>query len=374
MKVLFYFLAFAIEELDEDVKKKGIVVINWRVHNPPVPTAALFGPMLQIWRCIPNQIFAFHTCYAPITALSYPAFEIISKLVSVSAKNQGYNFENHCGTAMEVEYELRMKHAIPTECFPYDPWATDFMHNHHHKAWVNRRNIIDQKKAELYIVSRRSSVSITQVLQSLRTSDQSMNIDFWNDSIMNIDFWNDSIGFSMESDEESMIGSNTAADSNHGELMSLSIASQNSFDEDSSASLDNMSVNSGINDPNEPNSIMAVGDDKLRNGYSETSQLRDDSDDIKLGRGKALQRHPGNIWLKALVSKEFEKYDSLDRNEQTKYATALVTKIKGTGRRFLEKSEENAWIEVGDLEARPTVASRFRNESKRRLEKNGSVE
>jgi len=342
IKVYFYFLAYAIEHVDDSIQKKGIVLLNWRVHNPPFPNAALLGPVSQIWRCIPMRVVAVHTCYAPITAITFSAFQLFGKLVAAWSSNQLVINHSHCGTATEVEYELRTKHNIPTDRFPYNKQAADIIHNHYHKVWMNRRNAIDQKKAQLYVSSRRSSVSVTQVLQSLRTSDQSIGIDFWNDSI----------GFSMVSDDESMIGSyHTNGDSNNEECMNISISSNDTFGDGSLESTENMFVG---------NDSCALGNGQLVN--------ESDSDDIKLGRGKALQRHPGNIWLKALVSKEYEKYDSLDRNEQTKYATALVTKIKGTGRRFLKKSGET-WTEVNDLEARKRVASRFRDERKRRLER-----
>eukprot|EP00531_Pseudo-nitzschia_arenysensis_P001882 CAMPEP_0116133220 /NCGR_PEP_ID=MMETSP0329-20121206/9988_1 /TAXON_ID=697910 /ORGANISM="Pseudo-nitzschia arenysensis, Strain B593" /LENGTH=520 /DNA_ID=CAMNT_0003627833 /DNA_START=87 /DNA_END=1645 /DNA_ORIENTATION=+ len=297
IKVYFYFLAYAIEHVDDSIQKKGIVLLNWRVHNPPFPNAALLGPVSQIWRCIPMRVVAVHTCYAPITAITFSAFQLFGKLVAAWSSNQLVINHSHCGTATEVEYELRTKHNIPTDRFPYNKQAADIIHNHYHKVWMNRRNAIDQKKAQLYVSSRRSSVSVTQVLQSLRTSDQSIGIDFWNDSI----------GFSMVSDDESMIGSyHTNGDSNNEECMNISISSNDTFGDGSLESTENMFVG---------NDSCALGNGQLVN--------ESDSDDIKLGRGKALQRHPGNIWLKALVSKEYEKYDSLDRNEQTKYATAL---------------------------------------------------
>jgi len=361
-KAHFYFWEYAIEEVDDSIRKKGIILINWRVHNPPLPNPSLVGTISQIWRCIRVRVFALHTCYAPITAVTFPAFELFGKLMSAWSINQRYILHTHCGTATEVEYELRTKHNIPTDCFPYNNRVADIIHNHYHKAWMNGRKYIDQKKAALSnSVQRRSSASITQVLRSLRASDQSMNIDFWNDSM----------GYLMVSDDESMIGENeeaniesptTTNDANMEEYLNLAMAS-------GGMNVSIVSDDSFVVDPsNGGTDNLSVGND-----LNEIPQLPSDRDDIKLGRGKALQRHPGNVWFMALVSREYDTYDSLDRNEQTEYARALVREIKGEGRRFLKQNENSWWIEVTDTKARSVVASRFRNERKRRLEKSESL-
>eukprot|EP00531_Pseudo-nitzschia_arenysensis_P014734 CAMPEP_0116133104 /NCGR_PEP_ID=MMETSP0329-20121206/9923_1 /TAXON_ID=697910 /ORGANISM="Pseudo-nitzschia arenysensis, Strain B593" /LENGTH=625 /DNA_ID=CAMNT_0003627703 /DNA_START=229 /DNA_END=2106 /DNA_ORIENTATION=+ len=345
-KASFYFWTYAIEEADENFKKKGIVAIAWKVNNHPVPNIAIATKCNQIWRSAPMKVSDSHVCHSPISTRNFGAFELFAKMASLWTNNQGYGLESHCGTAMEVEYELKTKHNIPTEFFPFDPWSIDSIHTRYHKAWMNQRNFIDQKKAELSTSLRRSSL------------DQPERIGFWNES-------------SMISDDESMINDeddilfvgspNTTEDINLEQPMNFSIASVDSFFEG-----DSISVDRSIDYSNGSNAIMIIDGDRVISDFKET-QLTNDRDDIKLGRGKGLQQHPGNKWLKNFISIEYENYNTLDRNKQTKFATAIVAKIKSTGRRFLKKSG-NDWIEIKDTKARENVASRFRNERKRRLD------
>ena len=105
------------------------------------------------------------------------------------------------------------------------------------------------------------------------------------------------------------------------------------------------------------------------------------SRDILLGRGKPLQKIPGNVWFRKLISEEYDKYESSNKVEKTRLSKEIVTMIRNDGRRFWRQRRDNSietndsdenvrfwsnWIEISDNEARKKVAFTFRTERKRR--------
>lgn len=93
------------------------------------------------------------------------------------------------------------------------------------------------------------------------------------------------------------------------------------------------------------------------------------SQDIKLGRGKPLQRHKGNIWFRDLVSEHFTTYDKMEKKQQTKFSKDIVQKIKGEGRWFWKPhpKQKGYWVEVSETAAREKVAYTFRTMRKKGL-------
>ena len=87
--------------------------------------------------------------------------------------------------------------------------------------------------------------------------------------------------------------------------------------------------------------------------------------DIKFGRGKPLQRHPGNIWFRTLISDQFEEYNDSDKKRQTELSRYIIEVIKNQGRRFW-KEQDGKWEIVSDEDAREKVAITFRTERKKR--------
>ena len=89
---------------------------------------------------------------------------------------------------------------------------------------------------------------------------------------------------------------------------------------------------------------------------------------ILKGRGRPLQRHPGNLWLQDLIRTRFDEYDTLERTMQTSLTEEMYVTISSLGRRFLEKSEdhEGYWCEISRRMARIKLDICFRTERKRR--------
>ena len=95
-------------------------------------------------------------------------------------------------------------------------------------------------------------------------------------------------------------------------------------------------------------------------------------EDVKLGRGKPLQRHPGNIWFRNLVANYFDVYDALKRAQKTELSERIVDQVRMEGRRLL-KPKDGDWVEVDEKEAREKVAFTFRTERKNRANMNKAM-
>ena len=90
--------------------------------------------------------------------------------------------------------------------------------------------------------------------------------------------------------------------------------------------------------------------------------------DVKLGRGKPLQRHPGNIWFRNQIRTMFPEYDRAEKSRQTQMSLDMVHFVRNENRRFLAAAPKlkGYWREISVAEAREKVAVNFRTERKRR--------
>ena len=83
--------------------------------------------------------------------------------------------------------------------------------------------------------------------------------------------------------------------------------------------------------------------------------------DVLLGRGKPLQKHPGNLRYHRLVDSYKEEYDQAQKIQKTNIALSIVQKIKDYQGRFLKQDDTGQWRTVDDDTARYKVAHTFRN-------------
>mmetsp|Transcript_87484 Transcript_87484/g.131231 ORF Transcript_87484/g.131231 Transcript_87484/m.131231 type:complete len:468 (+) Transcript_87484:35-1438(+) len=94
------------------------------------------------------------------------------------------------------------------------------------------------------------------------------------------------------------------------------------------------------------------------------------TDDVLLGRGKPLQKHPGNLRYHHIIETYNEQYEKAMKLEKTNISKWLVEQIQDAGGRFL-KQDDVAWVEIDDDAARYKVSHTFRNHriAKRTAEK-----
>jgi hypothetical protein len=82
--------------------------------------------------------------------------------------------------------------------------------------------------------------------------------------------------------------------------------------------------------------------------------------DVLLGRGKPLQKHPGNLRYHHIIESFEDRYESAMKLEKTNIAKEIVQKIKDAKGRFL-KQDSAGWVEIDDAAARYKVSHTFRN-------------
>ena len=82
--------------------------------------------------------------------------------------------------------------------------------------------------------------------------------------------------------------------------------------------------------------------------------------DVLLGRGKPLQKHPGNLRYHHIVESYHGQYENAAKLEKTNLAKTIVQRMKASGGRFL-KQDGIGWLEIDDDAARYKVSHTFRN-------------
>lgn len=82
--------------------------------------------------------------------------------------------------------------------------------------------------------------------------------------------------------------------------------------------------------------------------------------DVLLGRGKPLQKHPGNLRYHNIVDSYHGEYEKLQKMEKTNFSKMIVEQFKCGGNRFM-KQDDGGWVEVDDETARSKVSHTFRN-------------
>jgi len=85
-------------------------------------------------------------------------------------------------------------------------------------------------------------------------------------------------------------------------------------------------------------------------------------DDVLCGRDKAAFEWKGNKEFRERIWKTLPKYAEADsRLKKSKVVKALVEEFYDEGRRFLKKSKEGLWLEIGKDKARDKTAHAFRD-------------
>lgn len=366
-KAFFYFWTSLGEDDNEEGRVKGIVGILWRVHKPPLPNPAGAELLRQIWQSIPVKISAYHLCHGHRT-FDIKTLDAFAKMSLAWFKNKhDMRYRRaHYGESMECMYTMMSKYGIPSECFPLNHASpangfvappgqgnnnVPIFHDYHARHWMARRRLIDQKKLEI-------------MLNSVKTSNRTSVTASGNSRL--------SLGASVF---DSIMGSQASmSDSFNNELTDILIGGPKKdslrISDTSVASTLSRRMNGILASHSDNNdSLVDILDEALGNAMEMAVRDSDiESRDIKLGRGKPLQRHPGNITFRNLIREQFETYDKLDKRGQTDFSIEILNYIKKEGTRFWKekKDQKGYWVEVDDEEAREKIAINFRTERKRR--------
>ncbi len=97
------------------------------------------------------------------------------------------------------------------------------------------------------------------------------------------------------------------------------------------------------------------------------------SEDIKLGRGRGLQKHPANIWFRKLIAELLEKYEQLNKIQKSEMNKKVYQHIMSQSRKFWKetKSGKNkaCWKVLDTKESLSKIAYDFRSQRKRKKQK-----
>lgn len=95
-----------------------------------------------------------------------------------------------------------------------------------------------------------------------------------------------------------------------------------------------------------PSGQVATGDDEAVES-SPADDMKPRDKDVVCGRGKALNRHPGNRRMNRIVRKYKYKYrDARDQDEKASIANAVLATVQGNGARFLKCDSSGDWQEL----------------------------
>jgi hypothetical protein len=85
-------------------------------------------------------------------------------------------------------------------------------------------------------------------------------------------------------------------------------------------------------------------------------------DDVLVGKGKPIQRHPGNANLRLLVELRLDEYSRLARGAKGSCSDDVLRIIKESPGRFLRNDGDGWWVEVSDEDAREKITNTFISE------------
>lgn len=406
-KAYFYFWTAIAEHDTEKGKLLGIAVILWKVHSPRTAEARSMEAIRKVWQCSPTKVSAYHVCqrWPPVDAGSMKlfAFRFISWF-----KNSGdlRLVRAHHGKPKKCTKVLVEEYGCPNDSLSKlteNPSYKDFI-----EQWILERQKIDSQM-ELLVESIKSvgsstmSPNSTVLAESMSKQGSSMNntnisisLQSANQRVLN-ELTTSSLKLSFGESDLSMRASDLLRHSrfSSGSLGRHSFSSlpwmkgaeQMSLDdsiedivnealEESVSQTPNSNSRNGfgfLTPPDwiggKPNEDIKYGNEYNGNIATEFTHENDiDDRDIKLGRGKPLQRHPGNIWFRNLIKAKFAEYDRAEKSRQTQMSLETVEIVAGDGRRFLvaQPKQKGYWREITVAEAREKVAINFRTERKRR--------
>ncbi|KAG7338948.1 hypothetical protein IV203_002677 [Nitzschia inconspicua] len=90
-------------------------------------------------------------------------------------------------------------------------------------------------------------------------------------------------------------------------------------------------------------------------------------DDILLGRGVPMQRHPGNIRMHHLINSYRHQYRKASRSEKALMIQEVLQKLKEGGVRFRKRADnEDLWVEVSDQVAYDKISHALRGRGSER--------
>ena len=88
--------------------------------------------------------------------------------------------------------------------------------------------------------------------------------------------------------------------------------------------------------------------------------------DVLFGRRK---EHAGNLRLRLLIESLAAEYDAASRSRKKTLTVMVIQEIEQNGGRFLDKVDNDSWMELSKQALLDKLSSQFRNYRRRQKEK-----
>mmetsp|Transcript_23180 Transcript_23180/g.54812 ORF Transcript_23180/g.54812 Transcript_23180/m.54812 type:complete len:669 (+) Transcript_23180:217-2223(+) len=412
-KAYFYFWSTLTETETKKGRLLGIVAIMWKLHKIKTKDPKLTEAVHRAWQCCPVKVSAYHICQRWPPS-DFKAMKIFAMRFITWFRNSGELrlLRSHHGTEEKCTKVLVKEFGCPDNSLSELTQMTEDCSNRivFVEQWIAERQNIDSQM-ELLLESIKSvgsslmspkeyTAMTTESMLEQGSINLSLNFQSVNQRVL-IELT------SLTADSKvSFNESDLSMAASEMMFSRISRFSSGSIGVDSLGSLPWMNGDEPMGDSIEDiwgealeESQKLVGDgndqyedmfsqplgesEKKANGSNEVTTVYNKKGhdaggfiyenaiadrDIKLGRGKPLQRHPGNIWFRDQIRRMFPDYDRSEKSQQTQLSREMVQFVRNENRRFLAAAPKlkGYWREISDDEAREKVAVNFRTERKRR--------
>jgi hypothetical protein len=328
-------------EDDEDVQKRGIVACIYCVG------AGLDLWLIRKWgrvrKALPLRTNSVHACYNDLRMI--PVFSLITFIMHTHSRMR---FRTHYGSDEECQSQLS-SFGIPISALPVSPRGEFNLENH--RAFVTMQRAIEattsKDKGPLGVAQK-----TTQKPEQKASSKQKIiKEDVFVASATQLDL-HESTGYaslmtfsklSLPSPWWSVVGAPN--------LLPM-VPPQSQFP---------VVPQSHVTAPTRVNQSQA----KFCESPARAHVIYDPSpNDILLGRGKPIQRRPGNVRFREMVEKNMDRYDEGNRGAKYAVAASIAHLLKEEGGRFLKETEDGGWVEVDEATARSKISHAFRSRRK----------
>eukprot|EP00529_Nitzschia_sp_RCC80_P016940 CAMPEP_0113477596 /NCGR_PEP_ID=MMETSP0014_2-20120614/20289_1 /TAXON_ID=2857 /ORGANISM="Nitzschia sp." /LENGTH=659 /DNA_ID=CAMNT_0000370695 /DNA_START=397 /DNA_END=2373 /DNA_ORIENTATION=+ /assembly_acc=CAM_ASM_000159 len=307
----FTYMYTSLIENDEDVQKRGVVMIGYAVNSSLSeidPGMHKVGNLVRAM--IPIRYTSWHVCLGAETWFR----RLQANMIRILPQKDRVRLRCHEGSRTEVMYSL-LSYGIPVHEFPVAEDGT--VQTCEHDKWL----MMQRRKQEVYDLIRPMKTQISRSDHRLSTT-QSNDSETFKQSLTNQGQQNQQI------DEPAQVLSFDpfALQINHSTFHRSNVP----------ARLENR-------DPS-----------VLLSGLVEVPSIAD----VLVGRGQVYQNHPGNCQMRQIVREHLAEHQSTtSRKAKTDLAWRIVHHIQHQhGGRFLQRDGESGWWGViSDDQARSKV-------------------
>ena len=344
LRVHFFYSMSAIEDETDQIKGISILVYHLRTNETGSSYTKKNLALGRGSTAMPLRIAVIHVCM--VDSLSDPVLQILFKFMDRVSK---FTHRLHYGSHTECLYTLQ-GFGVPVCALPFheegqQDGSGNIVSLDNHWRWIHERQTRDQKRMELPLRNvtssgprhddSKNSFMFSFLEQALEGEDFSslLDIDIENHRIQGMN--HDQLAVPSSLLQTHVVNTTEAEAKKHGET----------------SHVERNGCGSGIGGGN-----FLVG--KVQStktnfggigGCGGDFQIKPTNMDVLCGKGRPLQKHPGNVQFREVLSARFDQYESSSKHMKTIIAENVIRLVKdGSGGRFLKP------VNVGNGPIRPS--------------------